>query len=61
MYGIMAQNNSMAKLMSTTIRLDPEDIAIAKKQAEGLGLKYQTYLKMIIRQELNKNGKQEEK
>jgi predicted DNA binding CopG/RHH family protein len=57
----MAQNYSMAKLMSTTIRLDPEDIAIAKKQAEGLGLKYQTYLKMIIRQELNKSGKKEEK
>jgi predicted DNA binding CopG/RHH family protein len=61
MSGMKAQYYSMAKLMSTTIRLDPEDIAIAKKQAERLGLKYQTYLKMIIRQELNKNGKKEEK
>jgi hypothetical protein len=32
----------------TTIRLDPDDIAIARVQAEKRGLRYQTYLKMII-------------
>jgi predicted DNA binding CopG/RHH family protein len=37
---------------TTTIRLDPNDIARAKIQAERRGLKYQTYLKMLIRQAL---------
>jgi predicted DNA binding CopG/RHH family protein len=37
---------------TTTIRLDPTDIARAKVQAEQRGLKYQTYLKMLIRQAL---------
>ncbi len=37
---------------TTTIRLDPDDIQLAKAQAEKRGLKYQTYLKMIIHQAL---------
>jgi predicted DNA binding CopG/RHH family protein len=37
---------------TTTIRLDPADISLAKSQAERRGLKYQTYLKMLIRQAL---------
>ena len=37
---------------TTTIRLDPADIALAKAQAEERGLRYQTYLKMIIHQAL---------
>jgi predicted DNA binding CopG/RHH family protein len=37
---------------TTTIRLDPVDISRAKSQAERRGLKYQTYLKMLIRQAL---------
>lgn len=37
---------------TTTIRLDPKDIELAKAQAELRGLKYQTYLKMIIHQAL---------
>lgn len=37
---------------TTTIRLDPSDIELAKIQAEQRGLKYQTYLKMIIHQAL---------
>ena len=37
---------------TTTIRLDPSDISLAKSQAERRGLKYQTYLKMLIRQAL---------
>ena len=39
---------------TTTIRLDPEDIAKARVQAEKRGLRYQTYLKMIIHEELRK-------
>ncbi len=41
-----------AALPSTTIRLDPEDIAKARIQASERGLRYQTYLKMIIHEAL---------
>jgi predicted DNA binding CopG/RHH family protein len=37
---------------TTTIRLDPGDISRAKNLAERRGLKYQTYLKMLIHQAL---------
>jgi len=39
---------------TTTIRLDPEDIAKARLLAAKRGLRYQTYLKMIIHEELRK-------
>jgi predicted DNA binding CopG/RHH family protein len=35
-----------------TIRLDPEDIELARTQAEERGLRYQTYLKMMLHQAL---------
>ncbi len=38
---------------TTTIRLDPEDIARARSQAAHHGLRYQTYLKMLIHQALH--------
>ncbi|MGD0910686.1 MAG: hypothetical protein ABR928_02260 [Terracidiphilus sp.] len=41
-----------AALPTTTIRLDPDDIAEARAQAAERGLRYQTYLKMIIREAL---------
>lgn len=37
---------------ATSIRLDMADIELAKTIAEKLGLRYQTYLKMIIHQHL---------
>jgi len=41
-----------AALSTTTIRLDPEDVAEARVQAAEKGLRYQTYLKMIIHEAL---------
>jgi predicted DNA binding CopG/RHH family protein len=38
---------------TTTIRLDPADIERAKLAAEKRGIKYQTYLKMLIHTALN--------
>ena len=38
---------------TTTIRLDPDDIAEARVQAARRGLRYQTYLKMIIHEALS--------
>ena len=37
---------------TTTIRLDPEDVSRARTQAEAKGLRYQTYLKMLIHEAL---------
>jgi predicted DNA binding CopG/RHH family protein len=39
---------------TTTIRLDPGDIAIAREQASKRGLKYQTYIKMLVHEALHK-------
>src|SRR6185312_463191 len=39
---------------STTIRLDPTDLSLAKTQAEKKGLRYQTYLKMLIHEALGR-------
>jgi predicted DNA binding CopG/RHH family protein len=41
---------------STTIRLDPDDLSLAKAQAEKKGLRYQTYLKMLIHEALGKEA-----
>lgn len=41
---------------STTIRLDPADLSLAKAQAEKKGLRYQTYLKMLIHEALGKEA-----
>ncbi len=41
-----------AALPTTTIRLDPDDIAKARVQAAERGLRYQSYLKMIIHEAL---------
>lgn len=38
---------------TTTIRLDPADILRAKTQAQRKGLRYQTYLKMLIHEALS--------
>ncbi|WP_263379718.1 BrnA antitoxin family protein [Granulicella paludicola] len=45
-----------ASLPTTTIRLDPADIVLARVQAEKKGLKYQTYLKMVIHEALLKEA-----
>lgn len=37
---------------TTTIRLDPEDISRARQQAQRKGLRYQTYVKMLLREAL---------
>lgn len=46
--------NPQGKTPTTTIRLDPTDIERAKLQAQERGLKYQTYLKMLIHESLRR-------
>jgi predicted DNA binding CopG/RHH family protein len=41
---------------TTTIRLEPGDIEMARTQAEKRGLKYQTYLKMLLHEALLKEA-----
>jgi len=41
-----------AQTAATSIRIDTADIELAKTIAEKRGLRYQTYLKMIIHQHL---------
>lgn len=41
---------------TTTIRLDKGDIELARQQAEKRGLRYQTYLKMLIHQALREES-----
>ena len=48
----MAEIKEAAK--STTIRLDPTDISLAKAQAQKKGLKYQTYVKMLLHEALQR-------
>jgi predicted DNA binding CopG/RHH family protein len=46
-----------AALPSTTIRLDPGDIALARAQAARKGMRYQTYLKMLLHEALRAGGR----
>jgi hypothetical protein len=50
--GIPFPESKATPTPTTTIRLDPEDIAKAREQAAKKGLRYQTYLKMIIHEAL---------
>ena len=51
--GTLARRSQTA---ATSIRLDTSDIELAKSIAEKHGLRYQTYLKMIIHQHLLKEA-----
>jgi hypothetical protein len=37
---------------TVTLRLDPADVAKARRQAEHRGLRYQTYIKMLLHEAL---------
>jgi len=39
-----------------TIRLDPTDVELARTQAEERGLRYQTYLKMVLHRALTQEA-----
>jgi predicted DNA binding CopG/RHH family protein len=47
----------IGSIPTTTIRLDPVDIELARKLAEKRGLKYQTYLKMLLHEALTREAK----
>jgi predicted DNA binding CopG/RHH family protein len=53
---VMRQMAERQAAKSTTIRLDPADLSLAKQQAEKKGLRYQTYLKMLIHEALGREA-----
>jgi hypothetical protein len=53
--GIPFPESKATPTPTTIIRLDPDDIAKARVQAAERGLRYQTYLKMIIHEALRKS------
>jgi predicted DNA binding CopG/RHH family protein len=46
-----------SRTAATSIRLDTADIELAKAQADKRGIRYQTYLKMLIHQGLIRESK----
>jgi|SRR5580658_2120033 predicted DNA binding CopG/RHH family protein len=46
------ENTSAGATPTTTIRLDPDDISRARTLAAQRGLRYQTYLKMLVHEAL---------
>ena len=53
----LARERSAGVTPTTTIRLDPEDISRARMLAAKRGLRYQTYLKMLIHETLETEAK----
>jgi predicted DNA binding CopG/RHH family protein len=51
------ENPAAGVTPTTTIRLDPEDIARARALAAKRGLRYQTYLKMLVHEALSAEEK----
>lgn len=48
----LARNTAAGVTPTTTIRLDPDDISRARALAAQRGLRYQTYLKMLVHEAL---------
>ena len=53
----MAQERAAGITPTTTIRLDPGDLSRARTLAAKRGLRYQTYLKMLLHQALDAEEK----
>lgn len=43
-----------AKLQPITIRMRPDDLSTARRLAEGKGMPYQTYIKVLLREALRR-------
>ena len=55
-----AMNRKAQKVLASgsrqiTIRLGNDELALARRQAEAKGLKYQTYIKMLLHEALARN------
>ncbi len=53
----LAREQSARITPTTTIQLDPEDVSRARTLAAKRGLRYQTYLKMLVHEALEAEAK----
>ena len=53
---VLAQAKRKAELQPVTIRLASEDIDTARQLASGKGVGYQTYIKLLLHQALQKEA-----
>jgi predicted DNA binding CopG/RHH family protein len=54
---IARERAATGSIPTTTIRLDPDDISMARALAAKRGLRYQTYLKMLLHEALKSEQK----
>ena len=53
---VLAQGRRKKELLPVTIRLASEDIAAARRLAEDRGIGYQTYIKLLLHDALQKQA-----
>src|SRR5579863_7333851 len=53
---VIAQTNRKKELLPVTIRLASEDIATARQLADDKGIGYQTYIKLLLHDALQKEA-----
>lgn len=54
---VLGQNRNVGSTPTVSIRIDPNDLARARVQAQKRGLRYQTYLKMVLHEALEREEK----
>ena len=54
---IARERAATGSIPTTTIRLDPDDVSMARALAAKRGLRYQTYLKMLLHEALKSEEK----
>jgi predicted DNA binding CopG/RHH family protein len=54
---VLANKRNGGSTPAVSIRIDPGDLARARVQAERRGLRYQTYLKMILHEALEREAR----
>ena len=53
---VMVQARRRKELLPVTIRLASEDVATARQLADGKGIGYQTYIKLLLHEALRKEA-----
>jgi len=53
---VLAQASRKKELLPVTIRLASEDVATARQLADGKGIGYQTYIKLLLHEALQKEA-----
>ena len=57
--GILEKKRRSGATPTVSIRIDPADLSRARVQAERRGLRYQTYLKMVLHEALEREDRQQ--